>query len=84
MSTTLETTIDNFRDEAMRAGFQPGRRLHVEIRYADESWEQKKKWLDELVARHPLPAEYANLTDEEALALANEAIAEYRAEQKHG
>ncbi|HLJ64688.1 MAG TPA: hypothetical protein VKT70_11320 [Stellaceae bacterium] len=81
--TIIETSVEGIRDAVVKAGFRPGRRVRVSVEYADagEAREAEFKRLTGVLDQYPLPAEFQGLTEERALTIADEAIAESRRER---
>ena len=81
---TFETNVESIRDAVVKAGFRPGRRVRVQVEYVDakEVREAEFARLSAILDQYPLPPELQGLSEEEALALADEAIAEVRAERR--
>lgn len=82
---TFETNVESIRDAVVKAGFRPGRRVRVQVEYVDakEVREAELVRLSAILDQYPLPPDLQGLTEEEALALADEAIAEVRAERRN-
>jgi hypothetical protein len=64
----------------LQAGFRPGRRVRVSVEYIDarEVREAEYQRLTAILDQYPLPPELQGMTEEDALALADEAISEVR------
>ena len=82
---TFETNVESIRDAVVKAGFRPGRRVRVQVEYVDakEVREAELARLSAILDQYPLPPELQGLSEEESLALADEAIAEVRAERRN-
>jgi|GEM_PF-2394752 len=78
----LETTVEGIRDAVVKAGFRPGRRVRVRVEYAGakDVREAELARLSAILDQYPLPPEFQGMSEEEAMALADEAIAEVRTE----
>ncbi len=83
MTKVLETTLEEIDTAVRQAGFEPGRRLRVSVSYVDEDLEASHRRLNALLDRHPLPEPFASMTEDEIIAMANDEIRAYRAEQRH-
>jgi hypothetical protein len=83
--TIIETSVEGIRDAVMKAGFRPGRRVRVSVEYADasEARDAEFKRLNAILDQYPLPPDFQGLTEERALAIADEAIAESRRERRN-
>ena len=84
-STTINTSVEGIRDAVVRAGFRPGRQVEVTVKYTDakEAREAEFARLSAILDRYPLPKEWEGMSEEQALALADEVIAEYRADRRN-
>lgn len=82
MAKTLETTVDKIGEAVLQAGFQPGRRLRVEVRYVDEEMEASHRRLNALLDKTPLPPPFDTMSEAEIIAMANEEIRACRAERQ--
>ena len=82
--TIIETSVEGIRDAVVKAGFRPGRRVRVSVEYADasESRDAEFKRLSGILDQYPLPPQFRGLTDEQALTIADEAIAESRSARR--
>lgn len=82
---TIETSVEGIRDAVVKAGFRPGRKVRVQVEYVDakEVREAELARLTAILDQYPLPPEFQGLSEEEAMALADEAIAEVRAERRN-
>jgi hypothetical protein len=82
---TIETNVEGVRDAIVRAGFRPGRRVRVHVEYVDakEVREAELARLSAILDQYPLPPELQGISEEDAMALADEAIAEVRAERRN-
>lgn len=81
---TLETSVEGIRDAVVKVAFRPGRRVRVRVEYADakEVREAELARLSAILEQYPLSPEFQGMSEEEAIALADEAIAEVRAERR--
>lgn len=82
---TIETSVEGIRDAVVKAGFRPGRRVRVHVEYMDakEVREVELARLSAILDQYPLPPEFEGMSEEEALALADEAKAEVREERRN-
>jgi hypothetical protein len=82
--TIIETSVEGIRDAVVKAGFRPGRRVRVSVEYTDagEARDSEFKRLGSILDQYPLPPEFQDLTEEQALTIADEAIAESRRERR--
>jgi hypothetical protein len=80
--TIIETSVEGIRDAVVKAGFRPGRRVRVSVEYMDasEARESEFQRLSGILDQYPLPPEFQDLTEEQALTIADMAIAESRRE----
>lgn len=83
--TIIETSVEGIRDAVVKAGFRPGRRVRVSVEYADtgEARQAECKRLTAILDQYPLPREFQELTEEQALAIADDVIAESRRERRN-
>jgi hypothetical protein len=81
----FETNVETIRDAVVKAGFRPGRRVRIQVEYVDakEVREAELARLSAILDQYPLPPEFQEISEEEALALADEAIAEVREEHRN-
>lgn len=83
-SIILETSVEGIRDAVVKVGFRPGRRVRVQVEYADakEVREAELARLSAILDQYPTDPQFAEMSEEEVMALADEAIAEVRAERR--
>lgn len=81
---TIETSVEGIRDAVVKAGFRPGRKVRVQVEYVDakDVREAELARLSAILDQYPLPPEFLGISEEEALAIADEAIAEVREERR--
>lgn len=87
MLKVLETTVEEIDTAVRQAGFEPGRRLRViisdeDLRSTDDlQIELSHQRLNRLLGTTP-PPPFDTMTEDEIIAVANEEIRAYRAEQR--
>lgn len=81
----LETSVEGIRDAVVKAGFRPGRRGRVHVEYVDakEVREAELARLSAILDQYPTDPQFADMSEEEVMARADEAIAEVRAERRN-
>ncbi len=79
-TATFETSVENIREDMIRAGFQPGRKVRIQIEYLDaaEVRNAERQRLSTMLDQYPEDAAFAGLSEEALLKLANAEIEAYR------
>jgi len=82
--TTIETSVEGARDAIVKAGFRPGRRVRIQVEYADakEAREAGYKRLQTILDATPPDPQFAGMTEDEVMAYAISVVDEVREEHR--
>jgi hypothetical protein len=82
-AATLETSVENIREDVMNAGFRPGRKVRIHVEYLDaaDARKMERQRLSTLLDQYPEDPAFAGLSKEALLNLADSEIGAYRKER---
>ncbi len=83
-AATLETSVENIREDVMKAGFRPGRKVRIHVEYLDsaDARNMERQRLSALIDQYPEDPAFQGLSEEALLKLADSEIEAYRKERR--
>ena len=83
-TTTIKTSVEGIRDAVIRAGFRPGRKVEVTVKYVDAKEVQDSEFarLSAILNKYPAAPEFEGMSEDEVMAYACKMVDEVRQERR--